>query len=479
VGLFVDRARELDWLEARWRSGRAELLLVYGRRRVGKTALIEEWMSRHRGRVFYFVAEEVPEKLLLERLSAELAEFTGDELLREQPFQGWRQVFLYLARASKRERLGFVLDEFQYAAWSSPGLASVLQAVWDTRLRETKAFIVLMGSLVSFTEGVLGQRSPLYGRLTGVLRLELLGPVEAGCFAPRWPVGDRFRLYAALGGVPGYLVEVDDREDLWANLRRLFFEPNARFLDEAKYLLREELREVARYFAVLEAIASGATSYGEIASRSGVPGESLSKYLRVLEEMGLVEKQLPVIGRARARYRIRDPFLRFWFRYIPRYRTAIELGAASRVVEAARRDFEASLAPLAWEEAQAEIVARLAEDGTLGLTPTRMGPWWHRGEEIDLVALDETTSPPRVLVLEAKWATLGCGEARRVLDRLRAKAARLPLPGGAEVAAYVLAARELRCPSPRLLPDEAVVTLETLEELQRRACPAATGRRHV
>ncbi len=476
--MFVNRLRELAWLEERWRSSRAELLLVYGRRRVGKTALIEEWMSRHGGKVFYFVAEEVPERLLLERLSQELAGFTGDELLAEQPFTSWRQVFLYMARIADEERLGFVIDEFQYAVEASPGLASSLQAVWDTRLQRSKALIVLMGSLVSFTEGLLGQRSPLYGRFTGILRLEPLSPIEAGCFAPRWGVEDRFRLYAALGGVPGYLVEVDDTHSLWWNIKRLFFEPNARFLDEAKYLLREELREVTRYFAVLEAVARGATTYGEIARRSGVPGESLSKYLRVLEEMKLIEKQTPVLGRGRARYRVSDPFLRFWFRYIPRHRSAIELGLADRVLEAVRNDFEQTLVPLAWEEAQPHLLAALAEKGVVEFTPSRMGPWWHRGEEIDLVAVDDTVSPPRLLVLEAKWSKLGCREARRILDRLRAKASLLPLRG-AEVAYYVLAAKELDC-TPSLLPGELVVTLRELEELQKEKCPgAARGTRYT
>jgi len=470
VVLFVDRRRELGWLEERWRSGRAELLLVYGRRRVGKTRLVWEWMKGRR--VFYFVAEEVPEQRLLEKLSRELAEFAGDELLGERPFTSWRQVFLYLARLAENERVGFVIDEFQYAAASSPGLLSTLQAVWDTRLSGTRAFILLMGSLVSFSEGVLSQRSPLYGRLTGVMRLQPLGPLEARCFVPGWAPGDALRLYGVFGGVPGYLAEVDPGEGLWENVERLLLRPNARFLDEARYLLREELREVTRYYAVLEAIAGGATGYGEIASRSGVPGESLSKYLRVLEEMGLVERVAPAIGRGRARYRVADRFLEFWFRYIPRHRSAIELGFSRRVVEAVRRDFEASVAPRVWEEALAAMAAAMARSGELEIVPTRMGPWWHRGMEIDLVVVDETVEPPRLLVAEAKWSELTAKEARRELDRLRAKAQHLPVKPSRVL--YVLAARALRG-QPGLLPDERVLTLEDYERLSREACSPGAG----
>lgn len=150
-------------------------------------------------------------------------------------------------------------------------------------------------------------------------------------------------------------------------------------MDEARYLLREELREVTRYFSILEAIAWGATGYGEIASRSGVLSESLSKYLRILEEMGVAVRELPVVGRGRARYRVADSFMRFWFRYVPRYRAAIELGASKRVVEVVRRDFEERLLPLVWEEVVANMVVRTAARGDIPVTVTRMGRWRHRG----------------------------------------------------------------------------------------------------
>jgi AAA+ ATPase superfamily predicted ATPase len=463
--LFVDRVGELEWLERRWRSGRAELLLVYGRRRIGKTRLVKEWL-RGRSGIVYFYAEEEPEQRLLERLSMEIARATGDELVAERPFTSWRQVFLYISRLASSQRFGLVIDEFQYAASSSPTLLSTLQHMWDERLSDTQAFILLMGSLVSFTGGILSSRSPLYGRFTGILRLAPLSPFHIHCFVPSWPPEDVVRLYAVFGGIPGYLVEVDPVESLWENVRRLILSPDARFLDEAKHLLREELREVTRYYAVLEAIASGATSYAEIASKSGVPVESLSKYLRVLEDMGLVARETPVVGRGRPRYRLLDPFLRFWFRYIPRHRTAIELGLTSAVVESVRRDFEASLAPLAWEEMLPHTVALMAGRGLLPLKPSRMGRWWHRGVEIDLVAVgeDEEGEGQTLLVAEAKWSNLTAAEARRLLDSLRAKAQHIPVKP--QKTFYMLLAKHVEG-SVSTLPDELVVTLDDLEAMWR------------
>ncbi|HID40694.1 MAG TPA: DUF234 domain-containing protein, partial [Pyrodictium sp.] len=162
-----------------------------------------------------------------------------------------------------------------------------------------------------------------------------------------------------------------------------------------------------------------------------------------------------------------DRFLAFWFRYIPRHRSAIELGLSRRVVEAVRRDFEANVMPGVWEEALAAIVGRMVQNGELGVTPTRMGPWWHRGMEIDLVALDETLEPTRLLVAEAKWAALTATEARRELDKLRAKAQHLPVKPSEII--YLLAVRELEG-EPATLPDEHIITLEDYEQLSREAC---------
>ncbi len=454
--MFVDRDEELSWLEEKWRSGRAELLLLYGRRRIGKTELVRRFADGKR--IAYFMCEEVEEQSLVEELSRELARFFDDPLLSEHPFTSWRHVFTYLARRASEERVGLVLDEFQYAARVSKGLLSVLQASWDERLRSTKAFLLLMGSAGSFAEGVLSEKNPLYGRITGYMKLEQLSPLYLREFAPSWKAEDLVRLYAVFGGVPGYLVEIDSSRDLWSNLRSLVLSRRARFLDEAKHLLKEELREVHRYFTVLEAIARGATTYGEISSKSRVSSEALSKYLSVLEDMGIVEKRYPILGAGRARYYVRDHFLRFWFRYIPRYRSAIELGFESEVLEAVRRDLDSSLTPLAWEEVVKEIVIAKARSGELDVIPTRVGSWWHREDEIDVVVLDDVND--RAVLVEAKWSELSAREARVALDRLRARASRIPWRGEKR---YILAAKEVHG-NPCLLPDEALVTLKDYEE---------------
>lgn len=453
MSIFIDRDEELAWLDKLWNSGKAELIIIYGRRRIGKTALVVEWMRRRKPRAIYFVAEEESEKSMLERLSRVMAEGLGDELLAERPFTTWRQVLTYLAREAERDRLGLIIDEFQYAVSATPGLPSTIQAIWDHRLSKTRAFLLLMGSAVSFTEGLMGGRRPLYGRATGVREIRPLSPEYVACFVPGWAPEDVVRLYGVFGAVPGYLASVDPRKGLWENVADLVLSPGARFLDEARHLLREELREVSRYFSVLEAIARGETTLGRIANRSGIPPNSLPKYIGVLTSMGVISKERPLMGAGRYRYVIADPFLRFWFRYVPSLRTGIETGAVEDVVEFVRKDFETSLAPMAWEEFLARTVHKVLSRRGVRYVPLRVGRWWHKGEEIDIVAEDTHGD---VLVAEAKWSALGCSDVRREFSRLKAKASRAPFSD--RVRYYVLGVASAHCPEPPLEPGEFLLT---------------------
>ncbi len=455
--VFVDREDELQWLKSKWESSRGELLVIYGRRRIGKTELAKKFIENRP--ILYFISEETSEHLVLEKLSYEMSRFFDDELLFLHPFNEWKQVFAYIAKQSVNRRVGLILDEFQYIARTSPNITSIIQVSWDQWLKNSRAFIVLMGSAVSFSEGLLSEKNPLYGRITGYLKLKPLSPLRLREFTPNWSPEDRIRLYTVFGGIPGYLVEVDSSKSIWDNIKELILSKRARFLDEAKILLKEELREVHRYFAILEAIANGATSYGEISSKSKVPVEALSKYLAVLEDMGYIIKEYPVIGGGRARYKIVDQFLRFWFKYIPVHRSAIELGFAEQVLQHIKQDLDSSLVPQAWEEVVAEIIVEKTKRKEIDIVPSKIGKWWYRGEEIDVVILDEVNN--KILLCEVKWSTLTHRDVRRILDKLRSTASRIPW-GGEQL--YVVAAKEV-IGTPRLLVDEIVITLKDYDEL--------------
>ncbi len=251
---------------------------------LGKTVLLKKFLESKRG--VYLLAEEVEEKELMREFSEKIAEELGALALGVQPVNPWRKLLRILGYPSSRDKLVVVIDEFQYAARVVPGLLSLIQSLWDEGLSRTRIMLVLCGSIVSFVEdSVLSEKAPLYGRVAGTLRVEELSPLYVPAFAPSWSAEDHVRLYTVFGGVPGYLSSVDPSRDVWRNIKRLVLSKNSPYYDEAKRILREEVRDIARYYSILEAVAGGATRFSEILDKTGIPRESLYKYIQVLMEM--------------------------------------------------------------------------------------------------------------------------------------------------------------------------------------------------
>ena len=413
--IFADRTKELELLENLWSSDRAVMLVVYGRRRIGKTLLLKKFLEGKRG--VYLLAEEVEEKELMREFSERIAEALDLPILKITPIDTWRKLLKLIANYARKERLLVIIDEFQYAVRVNPALLSMIQALWDEELSKTKIMLVLCGSIVSFIEDkVLSEKAPLYGRITSNMRIEELSPLYIPAFTPNWDNVDHIRAYTVFGGIPGYLASIDPEKTLWDNIRDLVLRKNSPYFDEAKKLLREEVREVVRYYSILEAVASGATRFSEILNHTGIPRESLYKYIQILVEMNILEKQSPILGKAKPVYRIRDRFLQFWFRYNARYRTALELELEDKVLEHVRQDLDKTLTPSAWEEVTKHIVVELIRNNEIDITPTRIGKWWHRDKEVDLVVVDDINN--KLLVGEAKWSKLSLSDARRIAYRL-------------------------------------------------------------
>ncbi len=471
--LFVDRELELRLLEELWSKDSAAMVVVYGRRRIGKTLLLKKFLEGKRG--VYLLAEEVEEKELMKEFSERIAESLDMPVLRLNPIDSWRKLLRLLSSISRDERTIVVIDEFQYAVRSIRGLLSTLQAVWDEELSKTKIMLILCGSIVSFIEDkVLSEKAPLYGRITSILRIDELSPLHIPAFTPQWSSEDHIRLYTVFGGIPGYLSSIDQDKTLWDNIRSLVLRKNAPYFDEAKKILREEVREVTRYYSILEAVANGATSFSEIINATGIPRESLYKYIQVLVEMNILEKQLPVLGKAKPVYRIRDKFLQFWFRYNARYRTALELELEDRVLNHIRRDLDKSLVPTVWEEVVRHIASYMARLGLIDITPTKIGKWWHRGEEVDVVIVDEITR--KLVVGEAKWSKLSLSEARRIAYKLEELVDKIPFKPKEVI--VLVAAKEIELRDK--LEDEKIlaITLDTYRTISSRILRRGNPRKH-
>ncbi len=333
---FYDRADELAALEQRWRSSRAEYMVVYGRRRVGKTELVLNFAEGKR--CLYFEATSGTENDHLEDLSRILAETSGRELFATQPLSSWQAFFAAVAEELEGGPLLIALDEFQFIARETPQIGSLINRFWREHKENPDLFLILSGSDVSFFEReVVGYAATAYGRRTGSLHLRPFPFAEVRRFLPGWTPENLIRAYAAFGGVPYYLEALDPQATLRASIERHILAPDGLLRQEPRFLFGQhtDLREDGVYFSILRAIAAGRTRRNEIAARIGRSDGATGQLLDKLMEMGLVRRVHPVTvanpDRTKVvRFAIEDHFLRFWFVFVHPYEGRLHSRADAR-----------------------------------------------------------------------------------------------------------------------------------------------------
>ncbi|AFL95943.1 putative ATPase (AAA+ superfamily) 10 [Thermococcus cleftensis] len=417
---FIDRERELEFLERAYSSDRAEFLVIYGRRRIGKTELLLHF-ARDKPHV-YFLATERPYRDNLRELQRLLSEFLGDRLFGKVTFEDVDELLMAFAERIGDEKVILIIDEFPLLIEHHRPVLSLLQKAWDLKLSETRIMLILCGSSVSAMESeVLAYKSPLYGRRTGQWRLTEIPFFHIGEFLPGYTVENIVKVYGITGGIPAYLLQFDPKKGFDENVVENVLSKGAFLYEEAEFLLREELREPANYFAILQAIASGRSRFGEIVNSTGLDKSLVSKYLAVLQRLGIVEREVPVTATLkeaskRGLYSIADNYFAFWFRYVLPNKGYLEAGLAEEVWERSKSDFNAYMGSVFGKLIRIpEVFLRLT-----GFRFTKLGRWWRKGEEIDLLALNEMGR--RALLIEVKWKELSEREARGILKDLERKA---------------------------------------------------------
>jgi uncharacterized protein len=415
---FVDREAELGIVTRDLDSPRPSLFVLYGRRRTGKTALLRKAVEARRS--VFFTADLGSPRDQLASFSATISDSLGTEGLEGALFPSWEQALRFCIRRAQKEPLVVILDEFQYVASADPTLPSVLQRLWDAEVQDSRFSLVLCGSYVSFMERqVLGAANPLYGRRTGQLLLAPLHFREAGLFFPGWTPDAAMSATAILGGIPAYLQQFDESQDLATNVTRTILRQGAPLYDEPRFLMMEELREPQVYFSICRAIAHGHGRPNEIAQAAGLRDRgAVGPYLVALQDMKLVERRTPVTVRNPERsrqgvYRLADPFFRFWFRFVYPSRAALEAGDSELVWARKVEPHLAQHVAVAFEEASREHLQTLNRQGKLPATYDRIGGWWRGPHEVDLVGIADDGE---VLLAECKWSTRPVGTD--VLDGL-------------------------------------------------------------
>jgi hypothetical protein len=405
---FVDRQEELGFLEREYGQPSFRFIPLYGRRRVGKTRLVREFIGNKP--TIYFLADTVAEAEQLKNLGRCVGEYFKDMVLVEGGFRDWEQFFRYIREKSDGTRLVLAIDEFPYLVNATRAISSIFQKGIDTHLKDTKLFLILLGSSVGMMEReVLFSKAPLYGRRTGSLKVDELKFSALKEFFPGADLKKRAAIYSTFGTVPAYLEQVRPHESVLRNISELILARNTFLHNEVEFLLREELREPRDYYVILRAIAQGKRKLSEIMNDTGFDKAHLSRYLDILRSLGFVEKEVPVTEKSPDKsrlglYRLHDRFFAFWFKYVLPNRGRLEIGNEDYVLKQIGDTFDQHLGD-AYESISREIFLDLARREKLPVTS--LGRWWWKNEEIDLVALDEDSKT--VWFGECKWSNRKVG----------------------------------------------------------------------
>jgi len=392
---FVDREEERTFLKQALDSKDFQLIPVWGRRRTGKTALLLQALG---ARGVYFLATETADIDNLKRFRDDGARSLNDPTLGSLELN-WETMFKYLAPKG----IPIIIDEFPYLVSSNPAIPSMFQRIVDLYLKETSTKLILCGSSVRMMEShVLDYKAPLYGRRTGQINLRPLRFEFLREFFPDYSLEDLVRVFGATGGVPLYLMQFDPKKNFWDNIGSSILNINAILYAEADFLLKEEFTHAATYRSILHEIASGKTQMEEIRTSLGLNKSDISPYLNNLESVGFVKREVPVTeDPARSRrgvYRISDNYLNFHFRYVLSAQTMIESKMTKGVLDGIRQDYDTYLGPI-FEQVVTEAFLKWSAEN--GLAWERVGRWWYKEAELDLVAL--SSSRNEILSAEVKW----------------------------------------------------------------------------
>jgi hypothetical protein len=388
---LIDRIEELATLERDWNTSENAFLVVFGRRRIGKTRLIEEFVKDKDG--VKFTADDVNKKIQIDEFRHVLAAYLKDDFLANQNIMDWGALFSYLEKVlDKKKRFYIWLDEFSYLIKSDPSITSTLQKFCDSFLRNSKIVFIVSGSIFGImSEKVLSHSSPLYGRRTRDLLLNQLPFPYLGEFLP-FTFEDKLKCAFTIGGIPEYLLVASKFKSYDDFISKEFFNQQGYFYREPYYLISQEFKEIKTYFSIINAIAYGSTKPTEIANFVGIKGREIYPYLELLINYGFVGRETTALKESnKGTYRIKDNFFDFWFNFVHRNRELIEPGLFKPDKQAMNQYLGKKFEVLIRENARA----------FLGNYQT-VGRWWSGLEEIDIVAFDEKKT--EIVFGECTWS---------------------------------------------------------------------------
>ena len=404
---FLGREKEILDLEKEYaRDG--GFVVIYGRRRIGKTTLIKQFIKSKTA--FYFLATKEVESQSMKRFAGVIARTTGNSVMQKAAFSDWLDLFQAVADYKPNEKKVLVIDEFPYLVKVNDSFPSILQNAWDEILKDSNVMLILCGSLISMMKKhALSYESPLYGRRTAQMRIAPL-PFTTVYENQKLSFEEAAEQYSITGGVPKYMEFFSDGQPLYEQIKENVLSKNGFLYEEPNFLLTDEVQVPTNYFSIIKVIADGNHKLGTIAGILGLETSALTPYLKTLSELGFIEKQVPVTEKnaektRKGLYFISDNFLRFWFRYVYPYKGELELDNTQISLDELDKDFKEKFVAFAYEAICKEIFARLCSDKAIDFTPSKIGSYWLNDKsgntQIDVMAVD--TVNKRLFAGECKY----------------------------------------------------------------------------
>lgn len=422
--MFVGRESELGYLNKKYSSKKSEMVVLYGRRRIGKTELIGEFL-KDKEFVFY-AASEVDDYEQLKRFSRVIMDKMGLEDV-EMSFNSWDDLFKSIKKIKTNKKLVVAIDEFPYMVNGNRSIPSLLQNLWDHEIKDLNIFVIITGSSVGIMfDDILGSNNPLYGRISGSYKLDELPIEELKSFFPDYSNEDIITTYSILGGVPQYLLCFNPELSVEDNVKENILQKGSYLYDEVQMLMKQELREATTYFTILEAIAMGNTKLSQIHQMTQIDKTKITTYLGRLIHLDIVEREHPVTEKLKKKanvqsglYQLKNNYFKFYFRYLFTSNSLLELKAVDLVYNnAIKKDLNVHVSQV-FEKICIDYLMQRNISGDFPIFAMNCGRWWHKQEEIDLVAFD---SENRYVFGECKWRNEKI--TIRVLEQLQSKIAR-------------------------------------------------------
>ena len=426
--MFYGRTEELDFLEDRYMNKRAEFIVLYGRRRIGKTELLREF-SKNKSHVFYVCKEST---------DTEQLELFSRKLLKDNPmsnymksFSSWDDAFGFIKDLQMEGKKLVVIDEFPYMVTNNRSIPSILQNLWDEILKDENIMIILCGSSMSFMEKeILSEKNPLYGRTTGIYKLNEMDIFTSVLFFEnslayneRIDIIDKILRYSILGGVPHYLKQFDSRLSTEENIKKYILAKGSILYNEVEFLMKQELRETSIYYTIIEAIAMGNTKLNEIHTKTQIEKAKISVYLKNLINLNIIEKEFPVTEpikkRVRAQgglYKLRNNYFKFYFRFVYPNISELEESDVDGVYDYMVKPFLNEYASYVFEDVCIQFMRKLNKKQSLPFRYSKIGRWWSKQIEIDILAID---SKGNGIFGECKWKNSKMG--KKELEKLKEK----------------------------------------------------------